>query len=301
MCATTYPNKVFDYMAAGRPTVLAITGVIRDCLEAAGGGIAVPPGDAQALAEAVLKYYQNPELRRQHGESARSYVARYFNRQEHACQLAQLLVLQQQAGLRRRQLRTKRLGDLLIAIPLTVLLLPVMLLIAALVRLKLGSPIIFSQVRAGHQGKLFTLWKFRTMTDERDATGRPLPDEQRLTGVGRFLRSTSLDELPTLFNVIKGDMSLIGPRPLLPEYLTRYTPVQARRHEVKPGITGWAQVNGRNALSWEEKLALDVEYVERLSLALDLRILLMTVLTVLKKKGISAPGHATAPVFEGKQ
>jgi lipopolysaccharide/colanic/teichoic acid biosynthesis glycosyltransferase len=176
-----------------------------------------------------------------------------------------------------------------------------MLFIALLVRIKLGSPVIFRQVRPGLYGKPFVLYKFRTMTEARDEQGNLLPDELRLTPLGRFLRSTSLDELPELFNVLKGDMSLVGPRPLLMDYLDRYTPEQARRHETKPGITGWVQVNGRNALTWEEKFKLDVWYVDNWSLWLDVKILFMTVLKVLKREGINADGHATMPEFLGSR
>ncbi|GAA4018262.1 sugar transferase [Deinococcus rubellus] len=168
-----------------------------------------------------------------------------------------------------------------------------------LVRFKLGSPIFFSQQRPGLRGKPFTMYKFRTMRDATDTQGQPLPDSERLTPLGRFLRSSSLDELPELFNVLRGDMSLVGPRPLLMEYLPRYTPQQARRHEVRPGITGWAQVNGRNAISWEEKFNLDVWYVDNRSFALDLKILWLTVLKVFKREGINAVGEATMPVFSG--
>jgi lipopolysaccharide/colanic/teichoic acid biosynthesis glycosyltransferase len=174
-----------------------------------------------------------------------------------------------------------------------------MLFIALLVHLKLGSPVLFRQVRPGHHGKPFVLYKFRTMSDDRDENGNLLPDAARLTSLGRFLRSTSVDELPALFNVLKGDMSIVGPRPLLMQYLDRYAPEQARRHEVKPGITGWAQVNGRNAISWEEKFRLDVWYVDNWSLALDLRIILMTALKVVRREGIAAKGEATMPEFMG--
>lgn len=182
-----------------------------------------------------------------------------------------------------------------------VLLSPVLFVIALLVRIKLGSPIFFRQQRPGLYGRPFTLLKFRTMTDARDADGNLLPDEQRLTSFGRFLRRTSLDELPELFNVLKGDMSLVGPRPLLMQYLDRYTPQQMRRHEVKPGLTGWAQVNGRNALSWEEKFALDVWYVDHLSLWLDLKIISLTIWKVLRREGISREGFATMPEFMGTE
>ncbi len=193
----------------------------------------------------------------------------------------------------------KQWGDALgVSIGL-VLLSPLLLVLMILVRIGLGGPVFFGQVRPGLGGKPFRLWKFRTMTDACDAQGQPLPDEQRLTRLGRFLRATSLDELPELWNVLKGDMSLVGPRPLLMEYLPIYSPEQARRHEVRPGITGWAQVNGRNALSWEEKFAFDVWYVDHLSFGLDGRILWRTLLQVVRRQGISAADHATMPKFTG--
>ncbi len=179
------------------------------------------------------------------------------------------------------------------------LLAPVLACVAAAIRWKLGSPVLFRHRRPGLHGRPFEMFKFRTMTDQRDQRGELLPDAQRLTRLGRFLRSTSLDELPELFNVWRGEMSLVGPRPLLMEYLDRYTPDQARRHAVKPGITGWAQINGRNAISWDEKFALDVWYVDNRSLGLDLRILLTTVWTVFRRQGISADSHATMPEFKG--
>ncbi len=195
----------------------------------------------------------------------------------------------------------KRLFDLLVAtLGLLLLALPLALL-AWQVRRKLGSPVLFSQVRPGLHGKAFTMVKFRTMTDARGPDGALLPDAVRLTAFGRWLRATSLDELPELWNVLRGDMSLVGPRPLLMEYLPLYTPDQARRHEVRPGITGWAQVNGRNAISWEDKFALDVWYVDNRSLWLDLKILWRTVRKVLVGDGISAAGEATMPKFTGSE
>ena len=174
---------------------------------------------------------------------------------------------------------------------------PFLVVIALLVRARLGSPVLFRQERPGLYGKPFTIYKFRTMTDGRDKDGNLLPDGERLTPLGQFLRKTSMDELPELFNVIKGDMSIVGPRPLLMQYLDRYTPEQARRHGVKPGITGWAQVNGRNAISWEDKFKLDVWYVDNWSVWLDVKIIAMTVLKVLKKEGISQKGEATMEEF----
>ena len=173
-----------------------------------------------------------------------------------------------------------------------------MCITALLVWLSLGPPIFFSQPRPGQDGRLFTLLKFRTMKNDRDAQGNLLSDAERLTAVGRFLRATSLDELPELVNVLHGEMSLVGPRPLLVQYLDRYTPEQARRHEAKPGITGWAQINGRNTISWEEKFALDVWYVDHLSFWLDVRILLLTLWRVIRRQGINQEGHATMPEFQ---
>ena len=194
---------------------------------------------------------------------------------------------------------TKRLFDLAVVLIALPLWLPLLVVLGLLVRLKIGSPVLFAQTRPGLDGKPFKLVKFRTMTDERDASGALLPDSQRLTTFGRWLRSTSLDELPELWNVLKGEMSLVGPRPLLVEYLPLYTLHQRRRHEVLPGITGWAQVNGRNAISWEEKFDYDVWYVDNRSLALDLRILAMTAAKTLRREGISGAGEATMSRFEG--
>lgn len=193
----------------------------------------------------------------------------------------------------------KRLLDLLLLLLAAPVWVPVLLGVAVLVRLKLGRPIFFRQRRLGRHGVIFEMIKFRTMTDARDAAGQLLPDAVRLTPFGRFLRSSSLDELPELWNVLKGEMSLVGPRPLLVQYLERYNPRQARRHEVQPGLTGLAQVNGRNALSWEEKFEWDVRYVETCSLALDVKILFLTVKAVLWRTGISAAGEATMPEFKG--
>lgn len=194
----------------------------------------------------------------------------------------------------------KRILDFFVALNLLVLLSGPLLVLAALVRIKLGSPVLFRQWRPGLGGKPFLMLKFRTMTDARGPQGELLPDVKRLTGFGRFLRASSLDELPELFNVIKGEMSLVGPRPLLVEYLELYTKAQARRHEVRPGITGWAQVNGRNELNWEEKFALDVWYVDNHSIWLDVKILWLTVKKVLVREGISASGEVTMPRFTGK-
>ncbi len=193
----------------------------------------------------------------------------------------------------------KRLFDCLLSGAGLLFLSPVLFATALAVRVKMGSPVLFRRPRAGKDGRTFVMYKFRTMTDARDADGNALPDEKRMTPTGTFLRRFSLDELPQLLNVLKGDMSLVGPRPLLPEYVPLYSPEQRRRLNVLPGITGWAQVNGRNALSWEQKFALDTWYVDNRSLGLDIRILLRTVASVLSGRGVSQDGCATMPRFEG--
>lgn len=195
----------------------------------------------------------------------------------------------------------KRTFDLLASSFALALLAPVIAIVAWQISRKMGSPVLFRQVRPGLGGKPFEMVKFRTMKDALDADGNPLPDSERLTAFGQFLRSSSLDELPELWNVLKGDMSLVGPRPLLMEYLPLYSPEQYRRHKVRPGVTGWAQINGRNTLSWEDKFALDVWYVDNRSLWLDIKILFLTVKKVVVRDGISADGEATMPKFTGKK
>jgi lipopolysaccharide/colanic/teichoic acid biosynthesis glycosyltransferase len=194
----------------------------------------------------------------------------------------------------------KRLIDIIASIFCLLLLSPVLIIVALLIRLKFGSPIMFCQVRPGLHGKPFRMIKFRTMTNECDENGNLLPDEKRVTKFGLFLRKTSIDELPELFNVFKGDMSLVGPRPLLMQYLPLYTPEQARRHEVKPGITGLAQINGRNAISWEQKFEYDILYLKSQSLLLDIQILFLTVWKVLRHDNINADNHVTMPAFTGQ-
>ena len=193
----------------------------------------------------------------------------------------------------------KRCFDLTLAVSAFLISLPLLAIVALMIRVRLGSPVLFRQQRPGLNGKSFVMYKFRTMSDARDAQGQPLPDALRLTRFGRFLRAASLDELPELINVLRGDMSLVGPRPLLMRYLDRYTPDQMRRHDVLPGITGWAQVNGRNGLTWEQKFAHDVWYVDHFSIWLDLKILALTIWTAARREGISQPGQATVEEFYG--
>jgi lipopolysaccharide/colanic/teichoic acid biosynthesis glycosyltransferase len=194
---------------------------------------------------------------------------------------------------------SKRILDLLLTVPGIVVLSPLLILLSILVVLNFGTPILFRQKRPGYRAKPFWVFKFRTMTIAHDAQGNLLPDSERITRLGHFLRSTSLDELPEMFNVLRGEMSWVGPRPLLMQYLERYSPEQARRHNVLPGITGWAQINGRNALTWEEKFKLDVWYVDHWSLWLDIKILFLSVMKVLRREGINQPGQATAEEFMG--
>ncbi|MFO1006779.1 MAG: sugar transferase [Planctomycetaceae bacterium] len=193
----------------------------------------------------------------------------------------------------------KRWLDLAIAIPLIVVLSPLMGLLVLIIRWKLGTPVLFIQVRPGLNGQPFKMVKFRTMTDAKNERGELLPDEVRLTYLGHFLRASSLDELPELWNVVRGEMSLVGPRPLLTSYLELYSPEQAHRHDVLPGITGWAQVNGRNAISWEQKFLLDVDYVNQVSFPRDIKILILTIAKVIRRADISAKDHSTMPVFQG--
>tara|TARA_R100000935_G_C2812380_1_gene155608 strand:+ start:696 stop:1289 length:594 start_codon:yes stop_codon:yes gene_type:complete len=195
----------------------------------------------------------------------------------------------------------KRILDIIGAIAGLVILSPVLAVLAIMIRSQMGAPVMFSQIRPGRRSKLFKMVKFRTMRNAIGADGNSLPDSERLTQLGQFLRSSSLDELPELWNVLKGDMSLVGPRPLLVEYLPLYSPEQARRHKVRPGVTGWAQINGRNEISWDEKFALDVWYVDNRTLWLDLKIIWLTIRKVLKREGISSAGEATMPKFTGNR
>ena len=281
MFDTTYPNKVFDYMAARRPTVLAIDGAIREVIEKADGGRFVPPGNAQALAEAVLAYHQDPDLRLRQGQSARSYVEAHFDRPPQAAKLQEVF----QQAIRDHVMRGllgrtfKRLLDLVGAVVgLLVLGIP-FTLIALAIKLDSRGPVFFRQERVGRRDRIFRPWKFRTMVQGATSKGlwyRVAQDDSRITRVGRILRNTGFDELPQFINVLTGEMSLAGPRPTLPYQVERYDDVQRRRLLAKPGVTGLAVVQGRNALSWEERIKLDNWYIDHWSPWLDLRILALT-------------------------
>jgi lipopolysaccharide/colanic/teichoic acid biosynthesis glycosyltransferase len=300
------PGVPLEAAAAARPVVATnATGAIDSVLDGETGMI-IPVADVNALVTALEKLLLNPELRRRMGLAGQDWVTREF---DHGVVLDRIVEKYQQALHRLAQerrdahrqrgwrLALKRAMDVTAALVGLVLTGPLMLVSAASILLSMGRPVIFRQQRPGKNKAPFTLFKFRTMREERDKSGNLLPDAARLTAVGRILRTASLDELPQLWNVLRGDLSLVGPRPLLMQYLGRYTPQQTRRHEVLPGITGWAQVNGRNALSWPEKFSLDVWYVDHWSLALDLRILWKTLWQVVTRRGISNQGHATMPEF----
>jgi lipopolysaccharide/colanic/teichoic acid biosynthesis glycosyltransferase/glycosyltransferase involved in cell wall biosynthesis len=301
----TSPNKFFDYIATGIPVLNNYPGWIAGMIDQHGCGIAVPPNDAKAMADAIERFEQDRPALSRMGAQARALAVRDFDRQKLADQFVDLVERSavEAPALARSSLLgdgLKRGLDLVAGIVAGLLLLPVMLLVALLVRTKLGSPVLFRQERPGRDGRPFEMLKFRTMTDARGSDGALLPDSERLTRFGRLLRSTSLDELPELWNIVRGDMSLVGPRPLLVEYMAKYSPRQALRHLVRPGLTGWAQINGRNKTTWPDRLELDAWYVENRSFWLDLKILARTVLKVLRCDGIDSADGAPMPKFEGQ-
>ena len=293
----------FDALAASRPVILTASGWQRELIEGRGAGMGLPENDIPAAARELVDFLKDGDGLRRAGQQAAALAAGRFSMDRVAGEIRQLIeeavaADPRQAVLRRRALRAKRAFDIVISATALVILSPVFLALAVAAQIKMGWPAFFTQTRTGLRGKLFRIVKFRTMTNAKDGAGNLLPDSERLTPFGRFMRRSSLDELPELWNVLKGDMSLVGPRPLLPEYLPYYTPEQRRRHDVAPGLTGWSQVNGRNALTWEDKFALDTWYVDNLSLWLDLKILMKTLWIAVSGKGISAEGHATMPRFD---
>lgn len=300
----TSPNKFFDYLASGLPIIVNYPGWLADLVTANGCGLAVPPEDPEAFADALVRLADDRMATRDMGRRARQLGERDFDRDRLADALIDFVETTAESVFAKRRGRSarsmvKRTLDVGVAAFALVTLSPLLLLVGLLVRLRLGSPVLFTQVRPGLGGLPFRLIKFRSMTDARAPDGGPLPDSSRLTPFGRWLRSTSLDELPELWNVLRGDMSLVGPRPLLAQYLPLYSSRQSLRHAARPGITGWAQVNGRNALTWEKKFELDVWYVENWSLRLDALILWRTLRAVLLRQGISPEGEATMPAFTG--
>jgi lipopolysaccharide/colanic/teichoic acid biosynthesis glycosyltransferase/glycosyltransferase involved in cell wall biosynthesis len=311
-----FGSVIIEAASVGIPAVASNIYGITDAIETGATGLLHTAGDATDLQSKMKQMVNDQESRTRMGANARLRAGRSFSKELVTSALLEFYssvvgpipqsdVIEsasQQKKLEKRPAksrRIKRLFDLIVAGFALIGLAPFLAVIAALVRFTLGGNPLFAQSRVEKNERVFVFFKFRTMTDVRDQAGELLSDEQRLTALGRFLRVTSLDELPQLWNVLKGDMSLVGPRPLLPEYLPRYTALQRRRHEVKPGITGWVQVNGRNSLTWEQKFELDVWYVDHQSLWLDVKILWLTVLQVLRRDGISQQGHATMPEFMG--
>lgn len=304
MSELSIPSKTIDYLATGRPLLMAVVGEASRIVQEHGCGITVEPSNATQLAEAVRSYHGlSPAERSHYAKAARQTHQQLFSRDQQIDKVEASLAASIQTPRSNSwyQQHGKRWLDVAASGLAMLLMSPLLLAVAVAVRLGLGSPVLFSQERPGQNGRLFRMYKFRTMRDACDSQGQPLADERRLTRLGSWLRKTSLDELPGLWNILRGDMSLVGPRPLLPAYLDRYTDSQARRHEVRPGLTGLAQVRGRNSLAWEEKFELDVQYVENVSLSHDLKILLATVAKVVTQADVSADGHATMPEFMGTQ
>lgn len=296
------PRAFFDALAAGKPVIVAGNGGARDITESRGAGIGLPD-DPAAAAREVIDYLRDEDGLRRARQQAAALAAGRFNL-ERVVASVRGLVEGAAAGapradvMRRRMLATKRFIDIVGSAAALIVLSPLLLVVMILARIKMGGPVVFTQSRPGLKGKAFNIYKLRTMTNARDAGGKPLSDAARLTAFGKFLRRASIDELPQLWNVLKGDMSLIGPRPLLHEYMPYYSAEQHRRHDVKPGLTGWAVVNGRNAISWEDKFKLDVYYVDNLSLALDFKIALKTIWVLISGQGVSSPGQATFERFD---
>jgi lipopolysaccharide/colanic/teichoic acid biosynthesis glycosyltransferase len=302
----TSPNKFFDYLASGLPVIVNYPGWLAELVTGNDCGIAVPPEDPEAYARALMALADDRHKAGEFGARARHLGETQFSRDRLAAELINFLEEiweERAAAWRARASRSivKRTMDIAVAGTALVALSPVLVAVAVLVGLKHGFPILFVQERPGLRGKPFRIFKFRTMTNAVDAAGQLLPDEARQTAFGRWLRSSSLDELPELWNVLRGEMSLVGPRPLLTAYLPLYSERQAQRHAVRPGISGWSQVKGRNALSWDEKFELDAWYIENWSFWLDVRICFLTLWVVLGRKGISAEGHATMPAFRGNE
>jgi lipopolysaccharide/colanic/teichoic acid biosynthesis glycosyltransferase len=298
-----FPRSVLEAMSTGLPVIATDIRGCREAVVQGETGLLVPPRDGKALAAAVSRLLRDPDLALSMGAAGRQRAVRLYGQRLVESRFVEVVKDALRAKtLEKRPAKLRRMQSVfewIISAAVLIVLAPLLGAIAAAICIAMGSNPIFAQSRIGVKDRTFTFYKFRTMSDVRDKTGKLLPDRQRITALGRWLRATSLDELPQLWNVLKGDMSLVGPRPLLPEYLPRYSAFERRRHEVKPGITGWAQVKGRNSLAWERKFELDVWYVDHQSLWLDIKILWMTVSQVMRRQGISQAGHATMPAFTG--
>ncbi len=301
----TIPHKVYSYLACGKPVLAAIGGEAANVVTESGAGLVCPSDNPNAMVSGIRELYaMTPKQREELGRAGRQAALTKYSRMLLTGRVADMI---RSAIADNRSSRhflfdcTRRAVDIAVSILLLAILSPLLGLLALCVRIFLGSPVLFSQLRPGRHGKPFLMRKFRTMSDELDQNGNLKSDSERLGKFGTLLRSTSLDELPELWNVLRGDMSLVGPRPLLMQYLPLYSERQRRRHDVRPGVTGWAQINGRNAISWEEKFELDVWYVENRTLKLDLKILWMTLWQVLRRDGVSAEAHVTMPAFKGSE
>jgi len=289
---------VIEAAAVGIPSVGSRIYGITDAIEEGVTGLLCEMGSHYDLMVKMMKFIEDPSLAGRMGAQARAFALERFSREKVT---SAMMEYYRMLGRRVRLSVVKRIFDIILSVIGIIILGIPMLAVALLIYLAMGSPVLFRQMRPGYRGKPFRILKFRTMKDERDVAGNLLPDEARLTAVGRMVRGLSLDELPQLFNVLLGDLSFVGPRPLLMQYMPLYNDHQARRHDVRPGITGWAQVNGRNAISWEEKFDLDVWYVDHGTFSLDLKILWLTIVNVLKRKGISSKGFKTMPEFKGSR
>lgn len=294
---------LLDALAAGKPVILLGHGWQRDLVEGRGAGVSLPINAPADAARELADFLTDGDGLRRAGQQAAALAAGRFNLDRICAEFRNLVqdtvaADPREAVMRRRTLRTKRALDITLSLAGLIVLSPIFLALTLAIWVRMGGPVLFTQQRTGLNGRFFKIIKFRTMTGGKDADGKLLDDAARLTPLGKFLRRTSLDELPELVNVLTGDMSLVGPRPLLPEYLPYYDAEQRRRHELKPGLTGWAQVNGRNAVSWEKRFKLDVWYVDHVSFGLDLKILMKTVGVTLRGAGVSAGDHATMPRFD---
>lgn len=299
----TSPNKFFDYLASSKPVLVNYPGWMAEMVTAHDAGVAVPPQDPVAFADALVRMADGRAAAAEMGLRGRNLAQRKFLWTTLAQRCVSVMESVVAARSSKKMTAYRRWGkrglDLVTLLAASPFALLVVIVVALVVRLQMGSPVFFRQVRPGYKAKPFTLLKFRTMNSARDEQGNLLSDEKRLTKSGELVRRYSLDEVPQLWNVLKGEMSMVGPRPLLMQYVERYTAQQARRHEVKPGLTGWAQVNGRNALTWEEKFEQDVWYVDHMSVGLDAKIIVQTIWNVLRRRGINQPGMATAEEFMG--